>query len=378
MDNKIFFEKLDKKITRDEIKEEIDKLGENEDILLSKFQWVSDILNQEKEREKALRNKAEIILAFYLGFVSIIFGSEIFFNLITDLFKSGLGLFLISCGIFFIIVMSFFSISYLLRIILPRFFYTLDPTLVFKKNVSKVNWLKNAITENLYAYRNNLKSMNFVVFAVNSSIFFIFISVIAFAIMLSLSFLTSYFLLNPTFEYIILGLFVGLFLSICAVFYVIYFAGKYKENKNQGDDMRKWKKIRELLKLKELKLLVIYEIFIIVLVVIKQFLNVTIVNLISFSFIIAIVATIPIWFLANFLIKRNKIKFKSNPFEFLFFILLFASTFFITAYFSYLGHGNIETSEDFFFLFGAGIGLVFFMINAAISGYFHYILGYHD
>ena len=159
--------------------------------------------------------------------------------------------------------MSFFGISYLLRMILPRFFYSLDPTLVFEKKDSEIDWLKNAIIENLYVYRNNINSMNFVVFAVNSSIFFIFLSILAFAVMISLSFLASYLLINPTFEYIILGLFVGLFLSICAVFYVICFAGKYKENKNQGDDMKKRKKIRELLKFNEVRLLIIYEILMI-------------------------------------------------------------------------------------------------------------------
>lgn len=377
MDTKILYEKLDTKFSRDEIRTEIDKLGEDENVLLCKFQWVSEILKQEKEREKNLRNKAEIILAFYLGFISIISGSEIFFKTISDLLQSGLGLFLVSCGIFFIAVMSFFGISYLLKIIIPRFFYSLDPSLVFEKNKSKANWIKNAIIENLYVYRNNLRSMNFVVFAVNSSIFFIFLSVLAFAVIVSLSFLKSFFVLNPSFEYIIIGLFVGILLSICAVFYVICIAGKYKDNMNQGDEMRKRKKIRELLKHNEIRLLIVYETLMIIFVIIKQFLTITIVDLISFYFIIATVATVPIWLAVYFIIKTNKVKVKSRPFEFLFFILLFAATFFITAYFSYLRPG-IETSEDFFNLFGAGIGLVFFMINAAISGYFHYILGYHD
>lgn len=377
MDKKIFYGQLDKKISRDKLRNEINKLGEDENVLLSKFQWVSEILKQENEREKILRNKAEIILAFYLGFISIISGSEIFFNIISDLLQSGLGLFLVSCGIFFIAVMSFFGIFYLLKIIIPRFFYSLDPALVFEKNNSKVEWIKNAMIENLYVYRNNLRTMNFVVFAVNSSIFFIFLSVLAFAIIVSLSFLKSFFVLNPTFEYILIGLFVGIFLSICAVFYVICIAGKYKDDESQGDEMRKRKKIRELLKYNEVKLLIAYEILLIIFVIIKQFLNITIVDLISFYFIIATVATIPIWLAVNFLIKVNKVKIKSRPFEFLFFILLFATTFFITAYFSYLGPG-IENSEGFLKLFGAGIGLVFFMSNAAISGYFHYILGYHD
>lgn len=105
---------------------------------------------------------------------------------------------------------------------------------------------------------------------------------------------------------------------------------------------------------------------------------------ISMLFILFSVASIPLWVVSYFILKKQR-RIKINGkylfrygriFEFLFFLFLFAATFFLTFYSRYLD--NVQSSSDFLYFFSAGLGLMFFLINAIISGYFNYIFGFHD
>lgn len=105
---------------------------------------------------------------------------------------------------------------------------------------------------------------------------------------------------------------------------------------------------------------------------------------ISLLFLGFSIASIPLW-IAGYAILKRKRRIRINRkyifkygriFEFLFFLFLFCATFFLTFFSIYLN--DIQSSRDFFFFLTAGLGLMFFLINAIISGYFHYVFGFHD
>jgi len=143
------------------------------------------------------------------------------------------------------------------------------------------------------------------------------------------------------------------------------------------------KTLKEIWKLKVGKFVIIW-LFLIILVVIYLWTITDIYLLISLFFILISIASVPIWVVGYFIFKKQrrikingKYRFKHKRiFEFIFFLFLFTATFFLTMYSKYMG--NVKSSSDFLFFLSAGLGLMFFLTNAIISGYFHYIFGFHD
>ena len=143
------------------------------------------------------------------------------------------------------------------------------------------------------------------------------------------------------------------------------------------------KTLKEIWKIKVVKFLIIW-LFLMILVSIYLWTITDIYILISMFFVIVSIMSIPIWVACYYILKkqrrvkiRGKYQFKHGRiFEFIFFLFLFAATFFLTMYSRYMD--NVKSSNDFLFFLSAGLGLMFFLINAIISGYFHYVFGFHD
>lgn len=143
------------------------------------------------------------------------------------------------------------------------------------------------------------------------------------------------------------------------------------------------KTLKEIWKLNVGKFLIIW-LFLMILVAIFLWTINDIYLLISMFFVIVSITSVPIWVVGYFIFKKQrrikingKYRFKHKRiFEFIFFLFLFAATFFLTMYSKYMD--NVKSSNDFLFFLSAGLGLMFFLINAIISGYFHYIFGFHD
>jgi len=141
--------------------------------------------------------------------------------------------------------------------------------------------------------------------------------------------------------------------------------------------------LREFWKLKIGKFLIMWLIGIIIFSVFLWIID-DIYLKIALYFIGFSIFSIPIWVSVGVSLKKRK-RIKINGkfvfkcgriFEYIFILFLFCATFFLTYYSVYLN--NIQNSSDFFYFFSAGIGLMFFLVNAIISGYFHYVLGFHD
>jgi hypothetical protein len=135
-------------------------------------------------------------------------------------------------------------------------------------------------------------------------------------------------------------------------------------------------KLKELWKLKIGKFLYIWLVFMIIYVIsillIKDIFLLLVLYFLAFS-----IFTIPLWYVGYYLLNKKVAitrqgkhipNFKHGRiFEYIFFSFLFIA--------SFLGTGFYANTVNVLY---TGIIITIFTVNALISGYFHYILHFHD
>jgi len=224
MDSKTFFN-LDINIDKTDF---IASLNKHKDVLEQDYSFISKILENEKERIDSFRNKAEIILAIYLAFISAILGGN-FFGIFSEISKTDDGIVLLFCSGIFIGIVSIIGILQLLLIIHPKMFDVVDPTLIFKKHNSKIDWFKDAITDCLSVYRNNLRRISLISYRIRISIDCLILGVLTTILIIAYGIFRSFFITNlDKTIYIILGIIIGSTLLIVSIYKIVFKSRSYK------------------------------------------------------------------------------------------------------------------------------------------------------
>lgn len=211
MNSKIFFD-FNKELSKKDI---IVSLNNSVEVLEDDYDFISKILENEKERMNYFRSKAELMLTIYLAFISTLLGSSLL-GIFSETLTTDDGIIFIFGGGIFIAIVSIIGITQLVLIIHPKMLYVVDPMIVIKKHNSKIDWLKEAIADSLYVYRNNLPRIGLASYRIRTSIDCLILGVSA-TIFIILYYIFASFLLANLDKaiYIVLGLVIGLvFLSI--------------------------------------------------------------------------------------------------------------------------------------------------------------------
>lgn len=177
MNRKDFFQKEVSEIKHNDILESLD--ADPIDVLNEKYLWVSKINENESERNRGLRDKAEILLGIHIGLASLLLSGS-FFELFTKFTKNGLGLLFTGVVIIFIFGSILCGSLYSLKVGgIPRFVNVIDPTLSLESYNTNEKWLKDAIAETLMVYKKNLDVIKLNAFRTRLSFDFLMLAVVA-------------------------------------------------------------------------------------------------------------------------------------------------------------------------------------------------------
>ena len=150
-----------------------------------------------------------------------------------------------------------------------------------------------------------------------------------------------------------------------------------------GHNKKKYHSFKEMWDNKETRYLFLYGLLLFFSIFLLEFIANILINR-SLLILYGSMMTIPVWIGIYYKFKNlRKVKINGKfrfgygrIFEYIFFLFLFGASFFLTfiTYFS----KEYYTINEFDELINVLLGFSFFLINAIISGYFHYVLEFHD